>query len=85
MIKALVCNISHVILRQYFILKHVHKIDYQELQISIGNDSLDCWTWGQAAMIRRVHVCKPVTIPARSQMMIPIDIPNAHRISIQPL
>lgn len=82
MIPALVCNISQdAILGQDFLLRYVHKIDFQNLQISIGNDTIDCWTGGQAAMVCRVHVSEAVTIPACSQMMIPVDIPNAHRLS----
>lgn len=82
MIPALVCDISQdAILGQDFLLRYVHKIDFQNLQISIGNDTIDCWTGGQAAMVCRVHVSEAVTIPACSQMMIPVDIPNAHRLS----
>lgn len=78
----LVCDISQdAILGQDFLLEHVQKIDYRKLQVFIGDEILNCWTGGNAAMVCRVTVKEAVTIPPCSQMTIPVGIPNACRLS----
>ena len=78
----LVCDISQdAILGQDFLLKHVQKIDYQKLQVFIGNEILHCWTGGSVAMTCRVTVKEVITLPPGSLKTIHIDIPNADKLS----
>lgn len=75
----IVCNITQDgILGQDFLLKQVRKVDYRRMVLNTNDDQeIQCWIGGKANMVCRVEVKDTITIPPRSSMLLPVEVPGS--------
>ncbi|KAK3082555.1 hypothetical protein FSP39_002615 [Pinctada imbricata] len=69
------------IIGQDFLLKYANKIDLKKLQLITYFGNIPCWIGGETKMICNVKPVRSTTVPPKSRVWLPVNIPSSEKLA----